>query len=117
MLRYLPSAEEMGNLRQLKGEYDDLCPAEQFAFVLSNIPRVEPRLQAMVFRKKFEEELKELTPDIANVMAACEEVRESEKFAKTLEVRENSQYQILFTGGPPHPKEIEITMHGARNIV
>ena len=54
---------------------------------LSNVPRIEPRLQAMVFRKKFEEELKELTPDIANVMAACEEVRESEKFAKTLEVR------------------------------
>ena len=36
LLRFLPSAEDMGSLRSLKDEYEELCPAEQFAFMVKS---------------------------------------------------------------------------------
>lgn len=86
LLRFLPSGEDMASLRLLKDEHDELCTAEQFAFMLANIPRIEPRLQAMVFKKKFFEEAKEIKPDLTYVIAACEELKTSEKFGKCLEL-------------------------------
>ena len=34
LLRFLPSGEDMASLRLLKDEYEELCTAEQFAFMV-----------------------------------------------------------------------------------
>ena len=37
LLRFLPSGEDMASLRLLKDEYEELCTAEQFAFMVCYI--------------------------------------------------------------------------------
>ena len=37
LLRFLPSGEDMASLRLLKDEYEELCTAEQFAFMVGYI--------------------------------------------------------------------------------
>jgi ribosomal protein S4 len=49
---------------------DLLGKAEKFVLLLSAIPRLEARLQALVFKSKFAQQLDELTPSIAVVKSS-----------------------------------------------
>ena len=44
LLRFLPSGEDMASLRLLKDEHDELCTAEQFAFMVCTSRRPWKRL-------------------------------------------------------------------------
>ncbi|XP_023259086.1 protein diaphanous homolog 1-like, partial [Seriola lalandi dorsalis] len=70
----------------MKDEYDDLAEAEQFGVVMSSVKRLMPRLQAILFKLQFEEQLNNIKPDVVSVTAACEELRQSETFSKLLQI-------------------------------
>lgn len=55
-------------------------------FQMSSVKRLMPRLQAILFKLQFEEQLNNIKPDVVSVTAACEELRESQNFAKLLEI-------------------------------
>ena len=59
--------------------------AEQFILVITKVDRLETRLETMIFRKKFKDEIADLVPDLRLVRKACNEVKNSPKFAKILE--------------------------------
>lgn len=48
--------------------------------------RLKPRLSSILFKLQFEEQVNNIKPDVVAVTAACEEVRQSESFAKLLEI-------------------------------
>jgi len=86
LLKYLPSPEQMQQLGNMKDNFDDLSDPEQFACLLSGIKKLEPRLNMILFKMKFPEEMQDVKPSVVNVTAACREVKTSVKFSKLLEL-------------------------------
>jgi len=92
-IKYLPSADQFKMLAELKGkpEGESLSDAEAFAVEISDLKKIDSRLQHIEFKLKFTELVQDIKPDVVAACAACEEVKKSAKFSKILEM-------ILFYG-------------------
>ncbi|XP_020610093.1 protein diaphanous homolog 1-like [Orbicella faveolata] len=86
LLKYLPSPEQMQQLGNMKDNLDDLSDPEQFACMLSGIKKLEQRLNMILFKMKFPEDMQDIKPNVVNATAACREVKTSPKFSKFLEL-------------------------------
>ncbi|GAB6021511.1 hypothetical protein CHUAL_004115 [Chamberlinius hualienensis] len=76
-------------LKQLDGYRDqikELADSEQFVLSLSTINRLIPRLKSFKFKLRFDEMIQDTKPEIVAATEACDEIRNSKKFAKILEV-------------------------------
>lgn len=72
------------SLEEYRDRMDELNEAEQFALTLCSIKRLEPRLKSMIFKLEFEEQISDIKPAMKDAIAACEEVKRSQKLAKIL---------------------------------
>ncbi len=61
-------------------------PHPLFCLQMSGVKRLTPRLQAILFKLQFEEQLNNIKPDVVSVTAACEELVKSQTFSKLLEI-------------------------------
>ncbi|XP_034951214.1 protein diaphanous isoform X2 [Chelonus insularis] len=86
LIQYLPPPDQLNKLQQYKDCFDDLTEAEQFCVTISTIKRLLPRLRSLSFMLKYEELVQDVKPDIVAGTAACEEVKNSKKFARILEL-------------------------------
>ncbi|XP_051514938.1 protein diaphanous homolog 2-like isoform X2 [Myxocyprinus asiaticus] len=86
LIKNLPEQKELSNLAELKTEYEELCESEQFGIVMSSVKMLRPRLNGILFKLTFEEQVNNIRPDIMNVTFACEEVKKSEGFCMLLEL-------------------------------
>ncbi|XP_044136940.1 protein diaphanous homolog 1 isoform X2 [Bufo gargarizans] len=86
LIKQLPDSDQLQRLAELKDEYNDLAEPEQFGVVMSSVPRLRPRLNAILFKLVFSEHVENIKPDIVSVTAACEEVKKSKSFASLLEM-------------------------------
>ncbi|MBN3295031.1 DIAP1 protein, partial [Amia calva] len=86
LLKLLPGAEELSQLAELKDQYDDLDPSEQFGVVMSSVPRLMARLHAILFKLQFQEQLDDMRSDVEAVTVAIEGQRESKSFSELLEL-------------------------------
>ncbi|XP_077104013.1 protein diaphanous homolog 2 isoform X18 [Siphateles boraxobius] len=86
LIKNLPEQKELSNLAELKNEYEELCESEQFGIVMSSVKMLRPRLNGILFKLTFEEQVNNIRPDIMNVTFACEEVKKSEGFSMLLEM-------------------------------
>ncbi|XP_064076062.1 protein diaphanous isoform X1 [Vanessa tameamea] len=86
LIQYLPPADQLKKLADLKCKSEELTEAELFSATVADIKRLVPRLRSLAFREHYSEIISELKPDIVSGTAACEEVKSSGKFAKILEL-------------------------------
>ncbi|XP_076362550.1 diaphanous related formin 1 isoform X1 [Tachypleus tridentatus] len=86
LIRYMPEPDQLKKLDDFKNQYDDLAEAEQFAITMGSIKRLVPRLKSMSFKLNFAEKVQDIKPDIVAATAACEEVKNSEKFSLILKL-------------------------------
>uniref|UniRef100_A0A3B5A0J2 Diaphanous related formin 2 n=1 Tax=Stegastes partitus TaxID=144197 RepID=A0A3B5A0J2_9TELE len=86
LIKNLPEQKELSALAELKGEYEELVESEQFGIVMSSVKLLRPRLNGILFKLTFEEQVNNIRPDIMNVTFACEEVKKSDSFSKLLEL-------------------------------
>ncbi|KAL2077502.1 hypothetical protein ACEWY4_027006 [Coilia grayii] len=86
LIKNLPEQKELSALAELKAEYEELCESEQFGIVMSSVKLLRSRLNGILFKLTFEEQLNNIRPDIMNVTFACEEVKKSDGFSKLLEM-------------------------------
>uniref|UniRef100_H0WGT0 Protein diaphanous homolog 1 n=1 Tax=Otolemur garnettii TaxID=30611 RepID=H0WGT0_OTOGA len=86
LIKQMPEPEQLKMLSELKDEYDDLAESEQFGVVMGTVPRLRPRLNAILFKLQFSEQVENIKPEIVSVTAACEELHKSESFASLLEI-------------------------------
>lgn len=86
LIKNLPEQKELSALAELKGEYEDLVESEQFGIVMSSVKMLRPRLNGILFKLTFEEQVNNIRPDIMSVTFACEELKKSENFSKLLEL-------------------------------
>ncbi|KAM5299883.1 protein diaphanous homolog 1 isoform 2-T2 [Ctenodactylus gundi] len=86
LIKQMPEPEQLKLLSELKDEYDDLAESEQFGVVMGTVPRLRPRLNAILFKLQFSEQVENIKPEIVSVTAACEELCKSESFSNLLEI-------------------------------
>ncbi|XP_047513253.1 protein diaphanous isoform X7 [Pieris napi] len=86
LIQYLPPADQLKKLAELKCKSQELTEAEQFAATVADIKRLVPRLRSLAFKEHYREIISEVKPDIVSGTAACEEVKSSGKFSKILEL-------------------------------
>lgn len=56
----VPTIEEAQNLEAYNGNINDLGSAEQFVKMIINVPFAFPRIEAMLYREMFEDEVAHL---------------------------------------------------------
>lgn len=86
LIKYMPEADQLKKLAELKDNLADLAEAEQFAVAIGSIKRLHSRLESISFKLRFSEMVQDIKPGIVAATEACEEVRSSRKFAKVLEL-------------------------------
>ncbi|XP_049850953.1 formin-A-like [Schistocerca gregaria] len=68
------------------GILSKLASAEQFVYEINNVPNLLTRIKAFRFKVEYEGKKSEIKPDIASVIVACKEVKESLKLKKLFEI-------------------------------
>ncbi|XP_058256926.1 protein diaphanous homolog 3 isoform X2 [Hemibagrus wyckioides] len=86
LVKTLPEQQHLNALAKYKHEYANLSEPEQFGVVIASVKCLRPRLNSILFKLQFEEQVSHLRPDMLAVSAACEDVRKSKAFSKLLEL-------------------------------
>lgn len=81
---FLPTPEEITAIKGYTGS-DPLGKAELYYKEISNVPRLNTRMRAMLFRRNFTRLVESLKPQLDVVLTATLEVKNSKKFVKILE--------------------------------
>eukprot|EP00698_Gefionella_okellyi_P002950 TRINITY_DN12792_c0_g1_i1.p1 TRINITY_DN12792_c0_g1~~TRINITY_DN12792_c0_g1_i1.p1 ORF type:complete len:1273 (-),score=371.66 TRINITY_DN12792_c0_g1_i1:29-3847(-) len=86
LLKECPTSDEMDLLNSFEEDVNLLNKPERFYLAIGSIPRLQQRLSFEVFRRTFDEKVNDLKETLSSVIAACNEVMESKKFLKMLEI-------------------------------
>ncbi|KAF6142653.1 hypothetical protein GIB67_015139 [Kingdonia uniflora] len=85
LVRMVPTAEEAAKLTNYQGDINDLGSAEKIVKAMLNVPFAFGRIEAMLFRDTFEDEVLHLQKSFTMLEEACRELRSSRLFLKLLE--------------------------------
>jgi len=81
-----PTSEDKSTLSDFEGDVATLGKVEQFFLLIMEIPRYDERLESMLFKLRFDKEADELKRSLNTVKIATEEVINSKKLTRILEV-------------------------------
>lgn len=84
LTRMLPSSEESERLRTFDGDITKLAKPDMFLREISTIPHLGDRLEAMVFKQRFEMHVAEILPDLKILREGMREIKGSERFKEVL---------------------------------
>ncbi|KDP23485.1 hypothetical protein JCGZ_23318 [Jatropha curcas] len=85
LAKMVPTKEEEAKLADYKGNINELGSAEKFVKVALTIPFAFLRVEAMLYRETFEDEVVHLRNSFSMLEEACKELRSSRLFLKLLE--------------------------------
>lgn len=86
LVKMSPTEEEVSKFQEYRGDSTLLGPADRFIQGILQIPSAFERLDAMLYRATFKEELQHLRETIRALEMACKELKGSRTFTKLLEV-------------------------------
>lgn len=85
--KQLPTKEEIEALSQFRNKPNpDLSKADQFLLAIMDIPMLSERISALLLRRRFDENVAEITPEVSAVKTASEGVRYNRNFQALLEI-------------------------------
>ncbi|GFZ02987.1 actin-binding FH2 (formin homology 2) family protein [Actinidia rufa] len=85
LVKMVPTKEEEAKLSSYKGDVNELGSAERFVKAMLKIPFAFLRIEAMLYRETFEDEVVHLRKSFSVLEEACKELRSSRLFLKLLE--------------------------------
>ncbi|KAF9620990.1 hypothetical protein IFM89_015812 [Coptis chinensis] len=85
LVKMVPTKEEETKLSNYQGDIIELVSAEKLVRAMLNVPFAFPRIEAMLYRDTFEDEVIHLRKSFAMLEEACKELRSSRLFLKLLE--------------------------------
>ncbi|XP_047323289.1 formin-like protein 11 [Impatiens glandulifera] len=77
--------EEEEKLSGYKGDVEELGSAEKFVKTMLNVPFAFQRIESMLYRETFDDEVIHLRKSLSMLQEACQELRSSRLFLKLLE--------------------------------
>ncbi|XP_056674156.1 disheveled-associated activator of morphogenesis 2 isoform X1 [Monodelphis domestica] len=86
LLKFIPEKSDVDLLEEHKHEIDRMARADRFLYEMSRIDHYQQRLQALFFKKKFQERLAETKPKVEALLLASRELTRSRQLKRLLEV-------------------------------
>uniref|UniRef100_A0A8D1H8P3 Dishevelled associated activator of morphosis 2 n=1 Tax=Sus scrofa TaxID=9823 RepID=A0A8D1H8P3_PIG len=86
LLKFVPEKSDIDLLEEHKHEIERMARADRFLYEMSRIDHYQQRLQALFFKKKFQERLAEAKPKVEAILLASRELIRSKRLARMLEV-------------------------------
>lgn len=86
LLKFIPEKSDVDLLEEHKHEIERMARADRFLYEMSRIDHYQQRLQALFFKKKFQERLAEAKPKVEAILLASQELTLSKRLKKMLEV-------------------------------
>ncbi|XP_066862254.1 disheveled-associated activator of morphogenesis 2 isoform X3 [Kogia breviceps] len=86
LLKFIPEKSDIDLLAEHKHEIERMARADRFLYEMSRIDHYQQRLQALFFKKKFQERLAEAKPKAEAILLASRELIRSKRLAQMLEV-------------------------------
>ncbi|XP_059966905.1 disheveled-associated activator of morphogenesis 2 [Mesoplodon densirostris] len=86
LLKFIPEKSDIDLLEEHKHEIERMARADRFLYEMSRIDHYQQRLQALFFKKKFQERLAEAKPKVEAILLASRELIRSKRLAQMLEV-------------------------------
>ncbi|ELP91851.1 formin 2,3 and collagen domain containing protein, putative [Entamoeba invadens IP1] len=90
LIKAIPSTEEMEPVfayyKEHNGDESNIGVAEQFAYALCQIKQISVKLDAFASKLEFPVKLSEIRPDMKKVDDACDQIMNSKKFLKLMEL-------------------------------
>ncbi|OIT04095.1 PREDICTED: formin-like protein 11 [Nicotiana attenuata] len=85
LAKMVPTKEEEDKLSSYKGDINELGSAEKFVMAMLKIPFAFLRIEAMLYRETFDDDVHLLKKSFSMLEEACKELRSSRLFLKLLE--------------------------------
>ncbi|XP_049351646.1 formin-like protein 11 [Solanum verrucosum] len=85
LAKMVPTKEEEDKLSSYKGDINELGSAEKFVMAMLKVPFAFLRIEAMLYRETFDDEVNLLKKSFSMLEEACKELRSSRLFLKLLE--------------------------------
>ncbi|KAM7478238.1 hypothetical protein LguiA_026451 [Lonicera macranthoides] len=85
LVKMEPTKEEETKLKSYKGDINELGSAEKFVLAIMKIPFAFLRIEAMLYKETFEDEVLHIKKSFSMLEEACKELRLSRLFLKLLE--------------------------------
>ncbi|XP_027367699.1 formin-like protein 11 [Abrus precatorius] len=85
LVKMVPTKEEESKLSNYKGDINELGSAERFVRAMLNVPFAFQRVEGMLFRETFDDEVVHLRNSFSMLEEACKELKSSRLFLKLLE--------------------------------
>nr|XP_055248049.1 disheveled-associated activator of morphogenesis 2 isoform X1 [Gorilla gorilla gorilla] len=86
LLKFVPEKSDIDLLEEHKHEIERMARADRFLYEMSRIDHYQQRLQALFFKKKFQERLAEAKPKVEAILLASRELVRSKRLRQMLEV-------------------------------
>ncbi|XP_012577129.1 PREDICTED: disheveled-associated activator of morphogenesis 2 isoform X1 [Condylura cristata] len=86
LLKFVPEKSDIDLLEEHKHEIERMARADRFLYEMSRIDHYQQRLQALFFKKKFQERLAEAKPKVEAILLASRELVRSKRLMQMLEV-------------------------------
>ncbi|KAK7804520.1 hypothetical protein U0070_021029 [Myodes glareolus] len=86
LLKFIPEKSDIDLLEEHKHEIERMARADRFLYEMSRIDHYQQRLQALFFKKKFQERLAEAKPKVEAILLASRELTLSKSLKQMLEV-------------------------------
>ncbi|XP_048203777.1 disheveled-associated activator of morphogenesis 2 isoform X1 [Perognathus longimembris pacificus] len=86
LLKFIPEKSDIDLLEEHKHEIERMARADRFLYEMSRIDHYQQRLQALFFKKKFQERLAEAKPKVEAILLASRELTCSRRLKQMLEV-------------------------------
>ncbi|KAM9955841.1 hypothetical protein ACTFIW_002046 [Dictyostelium discoideum] len=84
LLQFAPTKEDIEAIKEYQGDPMQLGAAEQYMLTVMDIPKLDSRLKAFIFKQKFEGLVEDLVPDIKAIKAASLELKKSKRLSDIL---------------------------------
>ncbi|XP_058410420.1 disheveled-associated activator of morphogenesis 2 isoform X2 [Diceros bicornis minor] len=86
LLKFIPEKSDIDLLEEHKHEIERMARADRFLYDMSRIDHYQQRLQALFFKKKFQERLAEAKPKVEAILLASRELIRSKRLMQMLEI-------------------------------
>ncbi|XP_037698801.1 disheveled-associated activator of morphogenesis 2 isoform X2 [Choloepus didactylus] len=86
LLKFVPEKSDIDLLEEHKHEIERMARADRFLYEMSRIDHYQQRLQALFFKKKFQERLAEAKPKVEAILLASRELIHSKRLKQMLEI-------------------------------
>ncbi|GAB4823685.1 hypothetical protein N2152v2_010731 [Parachlorella kessleri] len=86
LMQIAPTEDEQRALQRYRGPRSELSPPEQFLLVMCEVPRLDKKISALMFRNQFGALCNDAQTGMETLQAACQQIKDSQRLRQVLRI-------------------------------